>query len=95
MSEAEFQARVIRLARLLGWRVYHTHDSRRSAAGFPDLVLARRGRGVIYAELKSEKGRTTAEQDEWLGLLRDSGQDVFLWRPADLQTIADILGGTS
>lgn len=41
ISEKEFQAQVLDLARLTGWLCYHPHDSRRSAPGFPDLVLVR------------------------------------------------------
>ena len=36
-TEKGFQAAVVELARLRGWLVYHTYDSRRSAKGFPDL----------------------------------------------------------
>jgi hypothetical protein len=56
MSEAEFQAQVVSLAELRGWRIFHDHDSRRNTAGLPDLILVRRGR-LIFAELKSERGR--------------------------------------
>lgn len=63
--EADFQAVVVDYARLRGWMTYHTHDSRRSAAGFPDLVMVRDGQ-LVFAELKSEKGKTTPEQDAWL-----------------------------
>jgi hypothetical protein len=41
ISEKEFQAQVLGLARLSGLLCYHTHDSRRSKPGVPDLVLAR------------------------------------------------------
>ena len=47
------------------WRYYHTRDSRRSAAGFPDLVLVR-GPRLIFAELKTERGKLTADQVAWL-----------------------------
>jgi hypothetical protein len=40
-TEKQFMAQVIQLARLRKWLVYHTHDARRSVAGFPDLVLVR------------------------------------------------------
>lgn len=43
---------VVDAARLNGWLVYHTHDSRRSAEGFPDLVMLRLSRMVV-AELKT------------------------------------------
>lgn len=68
MSEAELQRSVIELARLLGWRVYHTRDSRGSAAGFPDLCMVRAG-DLIFAELKTEKGKLSPAQCEWWALL--------------------------
>ena len=42
MNEAELQRNVLSLAAMTGWLAYHTYDSRRSQAGFPDLVLVRR-----------------------------------------------------
>lgn len=94
-TEAEFQKSVCEMARRCGWRVAHFHDSRRQvregvyvgdkdAAGFPDLVLVRRG-SIIFAELKSESGHVRAQQQEWLDDLSYVGGPVrvFLWRPAD------------
>lgn len=92
MSEAALLAAVRDLARLTGWLTYHTHDSRRSEAGFPDLTLVnvRQGR-IIFAELKTAIGRTTQQQDEWLAALAAVGCETALWRPADLPEIARIL----
>ena len=42
ISEKDFQQQVKDLARMLGWKTYHTYDSRRSDPDFPDLVMARR-----------------------------------------------------
>ena len=81
MTEGVLQEKVIRLARSLGWLVYHTHDSRRSVKGFPDLVLVHPRRGVLWRELKTMKGRLTAEQTEWLTELGAAGQDAKVWRP--------------
>lgn len=53
------------IALALGWRGYHTHRSQHSPAGFPDLCLVKGGR-LVFAELKTERGKTTAEQDGWL-----------------------------
>ena len=58
MTEAQLQDAIVQMARVLGWLVYHTFDSRRSAAGFPDLVMVRNGR-LIFAELKSATGKAT------------------------------------
>ena len=38
---------------------------------------------VIYAEIKLERGRLSAEQDAWLEVLREAGQEVYVWKPAD------------
>lgn len=83
-------AQVVAYARLMGWRSYHTHDSRRSDAGFPDLVLIRRPR-IVWVELKADRGRLTGEQRAWLDDLRACGQEVFLWRPSDFREIEKVL----
>ncbi|MGN8245254.1 VRR-NUC domain-containing protein [Cellulomonas soli] len=84
MTEAVLQSRVLEDARRLGWRGYHTHDSRRSQPGFPDLVLVHPDRGVLFRELKTEKGRLRPEQRTWLDALTQAGQDAAVWRPSDL-----------
>jgi hypothetical protein len=53
--------------------------------GMPDVVLAGRG-GLIFAELKSEDGETTPEQDLWIWTLDRAGIRWELWRPIDLTT---------
>lgn len=84
MTEAELMRAVTELARSLQWLVYHTHDSRRSQAGFPDLVMVR-GDRVVYRELKSTAGRVTEEQQAWLDALSAAGGDAGVWRPVDLE----------
>ena len=65
-GEARLQAQIIAVARLRGWRhVYHTYDSRRSQAGFPDLILLRDGRGFAI-EVKVERGVVRPTQQAWL-----------------------------
>ena len=83
MTERQFQSQVRDYARLTGWLGYHTHRSDRSDKGFPDLVLVR-DRRVLWLELKSEKGRTTPEQETWLAALRQAGQDAYVVRPVRL-----------
>lgn len=82
MREKDLQSQVEKLARSCGWLVYHTHDSRRSGPGFPDLVLVR-GRRVLWRELKTMKGRASEHQLAWLGALGAAGQDAGIWRPLD------------
>ncbi len=86
MTEAAFQRMVIKLASLYRWRVYHTHDSRRSQAGFPDLVLVR-GQQLLFVELKTDTGKVMPEQWAWIVALLDAGQDARIWRPADWKAI--------
>ena len=89
ISEREFQAAVVELAEWQGWLVYHTHDSRRSAAGFPDLVAVHGQTGeLLFAELKTARGRVSPDQRAWLRTLElaaaeKPGVTVKLWRPAD------------
>ena len=64
-SEKQFQSAVLQLAKLRGWLCYHPYDSRRSTPGFPDLVLVRDGE-VVFAELKTDKGKLTKAQEQWL-----------------------------
>jgi hypothetical protein len=61
---------------------YHTHDSRRSEPGFPDLVVVG-PQGVLFRELKSTRGRVTADQQRWLTALIAAGANADTWRPAD------------
>ena len=92
LTEKEFDKQVRELCDIYGWRRYHTFNARHSPAGFPDLVLVRDGR-LIFAELKSEKGKHTLEQLEWLDALFSVGLgvEVYTWRPSQLQEIADLL----
>ncbi len=86
-SEAHFQRQVEQLAGFYGWGLrYHTFDSRRSAKGFPDLVLVRPPE-LLIVELKGERTRVTAEQREWLDALELCGLEVHLWRPSDFDDL--------
>jgi hypothetical protein len=86
LTETQFSGLVRELAAIGGWRLrYHTVDSRGSKRGFPDWVLVHReDRRIIFAELKTETGKPTEQQEEWLEALeRVRGLEVHLWRPSD------------
>ena len=78
-TEKQFQSAVMGYARHAGWCFYHTHNSRHSAAGFPDLCLVR-GDRCIMAELKTDTGKVTADQEAWLKAL-DGVSELDAWRP--------------
>lgn len=90
MTEKQFLQTVRDLARWARWRVYHTFNSRRSEPGFPDLVLLR-GKEMIAAELKTDTGRVTLAQREWLNALQTAGVETAIWRPADFEMIRERL----
>lgn len=88
------------MAEALHWKVYGVLEQRqygrRLSKGFPDLVLLR-GTRLIFAELKSEKGKLTPEQTEWMDALKlfsegpSGGCGVYLWRPSDIESVVKIL----
>jgi len=91
ISERQFQAAVMKIAAQLGWTFYHTYDSIGSQAGFPDLVLAKQDQCLIFAELKTEKGKVSKEQQKWMDLLDRTGVYVYVWRPSMMEKIVEIL----
>lgn len=100
IREDEWQQTVVELAQLLGYRVAHFRAARTrkgwrtpvaaDGAGFPDLVLVRHGR-LVVAELKSNSGRVTPEQQAWLDALTAAGVEAHVWRPRDWHAVLEIL----
>ena len=82
-------ATVVEMARALGWMVYHTHDSRKSQPGFPDLVLVRDR--VVYLECKTATGKLSLDQQAWIAAITAAGGTALVVRPADLDRIEDAL----
>ena len=90
MTEKALQEAILKFARQRHWLCFHTYDSRRSAPGFPDLCMVRKKR-LIFAELKSEKGKLTKDQALWRETLINAGQPCYLWRPDDLEIVFKVL----
>lgn len=94
VSEARFQRQIIQMARTFGWAVAHFRPGmdrkgrwktavQGDGEGFPDLVLVhRKTRDRIFAEVKREDGKLTAAQTEWLDIL-----DGVVWRPSDFDRV--------
>lgn len=92
LSEADWQAQVVALAKLYRWHVHHDRPALNQRGqwftpiqgdpGFPDLVLARGGR-VLFVELKTDRGRLTGHQQAWHEQLRGAAVEFYLWRPQD------------
>jgi hypothetical protein len=88
LTEADFQQRVMDTAKLNGWMCVHYRPAwvggrmvtaLQGDKGAPDLILARGG-VLLLAELKSETGRLSMDQQRWLAALGGYGR---CWRPAD------------
>lgn len=104
VREADFQRQVLDLAHYLGWRSNHVRKSTvrqgkwatsTSCVGWPDLTLWHPRRGIIFVELKAEKGRVSPAQHEVLESLAAAGGRTFTWQPKDWPEIEAVLKGES
>ncbi len=97
ITEAQFLRQVEQLAKLRGWRTFHTRPAMTakgrwltavsgSGVGFPDLLLVR-GEVLLFVELKVGKNKPTADQLEWLDALQGAGVRAEVWRPEMWQDI--------
>jgi VRR-NUC domain len=85
--EKDFMHSVLELVNLMGWLSYHTHNSKHSSPGFPDLVMVK-DTHLIFAELKSDNGKTTPDQKKWLeALSKVETVSSHLWKPQDWEKI--------
>ena len=103
-TETEFQAQVVRAARMFRWMVSHMTLPQRSEPGVPDLLMVRPPR-VVFAELKSETGRLTIKQryspktgrslpnqKDWKDAFESCpGVEYYLWRPTDWEDLVEVL----
>lgn len=110
MSEAQLQSAVLDLAQLLGWKCAHFRPAQTQTGrwvtpvaadgvGFPDLVMVRGGT-IVFAELKSARGRVSLSQEMWLSELAHCSQSTVItcvWRPADWLSgeVEAVLRGTA
>jgi len=103
ISEKELNTFIHAMADIYSWEAYHQIDmgpcrvcrapnySKRIGPGFPDWVLAHENGRLIFAEAKSEKGVVSEDQKKWLAVLDKGADEVYIWRPKDMDTIAEIL----
>jgi hypothetical protein len=104
--EKDFQKRVVEMATALGWKHMHIGEStkrvRRGSSfilvpdpdcqGWPDLTLCHPRTGkMLFRELKTDTGKLTDPQRDWLRTLAKCGQDVDVSRPRDWDEIVALL----
>lgn len=96
-TEKQWQAVVEEAAGWYGYRFqYHTHDSRRSDEGFPDLCLVHpEARRIIFFECKTDKtaAKPTQKQVDWVRALRQTGVHAWIVRPRNVDLVLAILEG--
>lgn len=94
LTEKQFESQVKDLAKIFHVdKYYHPFLSKWSEKGFPDCTIIKVPR-LIFAELKSEKGKLSPAQAEWLELLRQCKTvEAYLWRDGEeaLEEIAEVL----
>lgn len=100
LGEPDFQAQVIEVAHLFGWRVAHFRPAQTrhgwrtpvaaDGAGWPDLFMVRRDRSLAI-EVKSASGRTTPDQDAWLAAMARAGIPAMVARPDDFDAVVELL----
>lgn len=105
MTETEWQQQVVQAARLFGWSTNHTRrtlgrgrkwTTGTSTVGFPDLTLwSERHRRLIFAELKTDRGKLTPEQESVIASLRAAGCECHVWRPSDWSAVELVLRGAA
>lgn len=100
ITEEAFQCQVLGMARANGWLSAHFRPAKTAkgrwltpvagdGAGFPDIILVRER--VVYAELKTQRGKLSPEQVRWLDTLKAAGEEVYVWRPSDWAEIGKAL----
>lgn len=93
ITERDFQVQVEQLARISQWFVHKTWLSMRSPDGWPDLFLLRGERAIVW-EIKTEKGRATPAQMDWLAALdKVPGIEARIVKPSDWQYVVETLSG--
>ena len=88
-TEKDFQQAIVDLAHTLGWKVYHTWNSKHSEAG--DLDLRCRRERLFFAELKMPGRKPTQAQWDEIAWLKAHGFEVYLWYPDDWPEIEETL----
>ena len=83
MREDQLQASIAELCKYLGALIYHTHDSRRSNAGWPDCAIITRDNRLLVRELKVGRNKPSKAQQQWLDRLKAAGVDAGVWRDTD------------
>ena len=95
-TELQCQTTIVDAAKRGGWLVHAERTSRTQSgrwataiqghAGFPDLVLLHRDRGLLFCELKRKPNRIEPAQQAWIGTLQVMDVPVrVVWVPEQMR----------
>ncbi len=96
MTERQYQSWIELRARERGWALqFHVLRSQvqgrwvtnTSSVGVPDLWLLHPGGAFLVLEVKSEKGKPTPEQKQWVASLQGAGVAAYVVRPSDAKAV--------
>lgn len=105
LSEGDFQRQIIEYAHIRRWKVAHFRSVKvqrkdgttyyqtpvqADGEGWPDLFLVR-GFQAIAIEVKSEQGKLSQLQEEWLDSLARARIPSYCIRPSDWGKVEQIL----
>lgn len=95
MPEAAFQREVMEALKRRGWAAYHVPDSRRMAAGLPDVLAIHPGiPRLIALELKGKRTPITDTQRLVIEIMgRVPGVYARIVRPADWPAVLEEIDG--
>lgn len=104
ISEAEWQQTLIELLQLKGYKVCEFRKARlikggvdtyrtpfgADGKGFPDLIAVK-GQTCLFIECKSEKGKLSLEQKDWIERLKLVTGISQVFRPSNYEWLKDHL----
>jgi hypothetical protein len=108
LTEEMLQHAFVEYARYHGWKAAHCRRARvriggvetwrtpmgADGNGWPDLVLCHPVMGImVVAEVKTETGVRSVEQEQWADWLIACGVAYRLWKPSDWPLVRRELGG--
>jgi len=107
ISEKDFQKQILEIAARYGWKRAHFQKvpivrqnktvrwltpAAADGKGFPDLLLVHEKYGIIFCEIKTQKGILSPEQKEWAEALGRWAETCTV-RPSDFDNIVRRLQG--
>lgn len=93
ITKEQFMDQLAVLAASYGYVVHHDKDTHLVEAGFPDLLLWKAGKGLVYLTCLSQREKLSEPQNVWIERMRASWVRAGFVRPKDWEWLEAILSG--